>query len=129
VARVETVSDSVTEERVAMVDFDQLPARDAAPIAIGELAEVTLALPATSSGPLVSNASIKRQGDRVGVWRLDGAGELSFVPVRVGQASLDGQVRILDGLNEGDAIVVFSEKELKAGSRVKVVDDLVAASR
>jgi HlyD family secretion protein len=42
VARVEALSDSVTEERVAQVAVDSLPAG----VSVGELAEVTLALPA-----------------------------------------------------------------------------------
>ena len=32
--------------------------------------------------------------------------------MRVGQASLDGQVQVLDGLKAGDEVVVYSEKEL-----------------
>lgn len=126
VARVEAVSDSVTEERSALITFDQLPVG----LAVGELAEVTLALPPTASSLLLPNASIKRhldvQGVGVGVWRLDGDA-LRFVPVRTGQTSLDGQVQILDGLKAGDSVVVFSEKALQAGSRVKVVERLTGS--
>ena len=43
-------------------------------------------------------------------------------PVRLGQTSLDGQVQILDGLKAGDEVVVYSEKALTAGSRIKVVE-------
>jgi HlyD family secretion protein len=123
VARVEATSDSVTEERVALVAFDKLPSG----LATGELAEVTLTLPATAAALLLPNASLKRQGDQLGVWQVQGSG-LRFAPLRVGQSSLDGQVQVLDGLKAGDEVVVYSEKELAAGSRIKVVDTLVARS-
>jgi HlyD family secretion protein len=119
VARVEAVSDSVTEERVALVAFDTLPAG----VSVGELAEVTLALPATAPALLLPNASLQQQGGQTGVWRLEGGG-LRFVPVRVGQASLDGQVQVQGGLQSGDEVVVYSEKELAAGTRIQVVTAL-----
>ncbi|MDO8418836.1 MAG: efflux RND transporter periplasmic adaptor subunit [Rubrivivax sp.] len=119
VARVEATSDSVTEERVALVSLDTLPAG----ISTGELAEVTLTLPATPRTLLLPNASLQRQAGQVGVWRVD-AGGPSFVPVRIGQTSLDGRVQVLEGLKAGDQVVVYSEKALDAGRRVKVVDAL-----
>lgn len=123
VARVEATSDSVTEERVALVSFDALPVG----LSMGELAEVTLSLPSTASAVLLPNASIKRQGDKLGVWQVDGSG-LKFAPVRIGQSSLDGQVQVLEGLKAGDGVVVYSEKELTPASRIKVVDALAAGN-
>ncbi len=131
VSRVEAISDSVTEERVAQVAFDSLPAG----VSVGELAEVTLALPTPPSALLVPNASIKRRVDDSGmqareqaaVWLLDGD-SLRLAPVRLGQSGLDGRVHVLDGLKAGDRIVVYSEKELAAGGRIKVVDCLTARS-
>ncbi len=123
VARVEAVSDSVTEERIALVSFDALPIG----LSMGELAEVTLTLPSTAAAVLLPNASLKRQGDQIGVWQVDGSG-LKFVPVRVGQSSLDGQVQVLEGLKAGDSVVVYSEKELTPTSRIKVVDALAAGN-
>jgi HlyD family secretion protein len=123
VARVEATSDSVTEERVAMVAFDALPAG----VSAGELAEVTLTLPVTASAVLLPNASLQRQGDQVGVWRVDGS-SLRFAPVRIGQTSLAGQVQVLEGLKAGDEVVVYSEKELAAASRIKVVEALAGRS-
>lgn len=119
VARLELLSDSVTEERVAQITFDSLPAG----LSLGELAEVTLSLPVTPSSLVLSNASIKRQGNATGVWRVSDGG-ISFVPVRLGQTSLDGQVQVLEGLKAGDEVVVYSEKELSERSRIKVVDAL-----
>ena len=120
VLRVEAVSDSVTEERVALVVFDALPAG----VSVGELAEVSLQLPATPPAVVLPNAAIQRHGEQVGVWRVD-AGALHFAPVRLGLADLDGSVQVLEGLKAGDSVVVYSEKELHADSRIRVVDALV----
>ncbi len=122
VARVEATSDSITEERVALVSLDSLPTG----LTTGELAEVTLALPATAPAVLLPNPAVQRPADQVGVWRLEG-GKPSFTPVRVGPASLDGQVQVLDGIKAGDEVVVYSEKALTAGSRIKVVDQLAGS--
>ncbi len=119
VARVEATSDSITEERVALVSLDTLPTG----LSTGELAEVTLTRPATASAVLLPNPAIQRQADQVGVWRIEG-GQPKFTPVRVGQTSLEGQVQVLEGLKAGDEVVVYSEKALTAGSRIKVVDQL-----
>lgn len=102
-----------------MVAFDVPPAG----VSAGELAEVTLALPATASAVLLPNASLQRQGDQVGVWRVDG-GSLRFASVRTGKASLDGQVQILEGVKAGEQVVVYSARELTAASRISVVETI-----
>lgn len=122
VARVEATSDSITEERVALVSLDTLP-KD---LSTGELAEVTLTLPATVPAVLLPNPAIQRQADQVGVWQLDG-GHPTFTPVRIGQTSLDGQVQVLEGLKAGDEVVVYSEKAITASSRIKIVDRLAGS--
>ena len=119
VVRVEATSDSITEERVALVSLDTLPSG----LSTGELAEVTLALPATAAAVLLPNPAVQRRSDQAGVWRLEG-GQPRFAPVRIGLASLDGQVQVLEGLKAGDEVVVYSEKALTASSRIKVVDTL-----
>ena len=119
VARVEAVSDSVTEERVAQVSLDQPPAS----LSVGELAEVTVTLPSTGTTVLLPNAAIKRVQARTGVWTIE-TGGLRFAPVRLGQTSLDGQVQVLDGIQPGATVVVHSEKDLAAKSRITVVDAL-----
>lgn len=121
VARVELQSDSVTEERVAQVVFDAMPAG----LTLGELAEVTLQLPASAPALLVPNAALHRQSGSVGVWGWDGDA-LQWLPVRVGQHGLDGQVQVLEGLKEGQQIVVYSAKALTETTRVKAVSSLVA---
>ena len=121
VVRVEATSDSVTEERIAMVSFDELPVG----VSIGELAEVTLSLPGTPTSVLLPNASIRRHGEQTGVWRVEKNGP-RFAPVRTGQTGLDGQVQVLHGVAAGEEVVLHSEKALATGSRVRVVDALGA---
>lgn len=120
VARVELQGDSVTEERMALIAFDALPPG----LAVGELAEVTLQLTATAQSVLLPNAAIKRVAGQVGVWVLD-EGHPHYVAVRLGQASLDGQVQVLEGLKAGTEVVTYSEKEITAASRIQVVKSLV----
>jgi HlyD family secretion protein len=126
VARVEALADAVTEERLAMVAFDALPAG----VSVGEMAEVTLALPPTDERLVLPNAAVVQHAGKTGVWRLtDGA--LGFVPVTLGAQGLDGTVQVLDakegGLNEGDTVVLYSQSALKPGARIAVVEQLVPA--
>ena len=121
VARVELQGDSVTEERIAQIAFTSLPAD----LSVGELAEVTLQLAPTPRGLLLPNAAIKRQGGQSGVWVLNGKAP-KFVPLVLGQISLDGQVQVLSGLQASDRVVVYSEKEINTQTRIKIVSSLVA---
>jgi HlyD family secretion protein len=120
VVRIELLADSVTEERIALVAFAQPPAG----VSVGEMAEVTLSLPGISRALLLPNASIARQQGETGVWRLK-SGQPEFVPVQLGAVGLDGQVQVLQGLESGDEVVVYSQKALSAGTRIQVVDALV----
>jgi HlyD family secretion protein len=120
VARVELLADSVTEERIAQLAFDQLPLG----VSVGEMVEATIALPATPPSLMVPAASLQRQAGATGIWRME-SGKPVFVPVRVGASSLDGQVQIVEGLARGDEIVVYSQKPVTAGARLQVVESLV----
>lgn len=120
VARVELLGDSVTEERVAQISFAAIPQG----ISIGELAEVTLKLPATAPALLLPNAAIKKVNGQSGAWQYK-EGELSFTPLRLGQTSLEGQVQVLEGIKQGDTMVVYSEKEINQKSRIQVVQSLI----
>ena len=119
VVRVEPISDAVTEERIAKVAFDRPPVG----VSSGEMAEVTLALPVVKDAVVVPNASLRHRGTQQGVWRY-ADGQLGFVPVTTGAEGLDGTVQILEGLQVGDQVVVYSERDLAAGSRVTVVPAL-----
>lgn len=125
VVRVEPLADAVTEEVIAKIGFAQPPARLPP---LGELAELTVALPALPARPLVPNAAVQRVEGRLGVWVVEGTRDLRFVPLRLGAADLDGRVQVLDGLDGGERVVVYSHKPLKAGSRIDVVERIAGVA-
>jgi HlyD family secretion protein len=86
VARIELQSDSVTEERLVQISFDALPLG----LSLGELAEVTVMLPATARAPVLPNAAIRRVGDKAGVWRLHDQSGRPRHPALVGQVRAHG---------------------------------------
>ena len=124
VVRVEPTSDAVTEERIAKVAFDRVPEG----MSTGEMAEVTVRLPVVPNAVVVPNASLRHRGAQAGVWK-HADGQLGFVPVKTGAEGLDGTVQILEGLKAGDEVVVYSERDLDDGSRIRVVAALRGASR
>jgi HlyD family secretion protein len=122
VARIEMLSDSVTEERIAQVAFDTPPGD----VSVGEMSEVTLRLPAVKQALVLPNAALRQRGGKPGVW-VQAADTLSFVAVKTGSTGADGRVQILDGLKDGDAVVVHSERELGENSRIKVVSAIAGS--
>jgi len=120
VARLEPLSDSVTEERIAQIAFERIPEG----LSVGEMTEVTVKTGAAQSGVLLPNAAIKQMPQGSGVWKLKD-GKPSLTPVKLGSNSLDGNVQILDGLAAGDEVVIHSERDLNEGTRIKVVSQLV----
>ena len=125
VLRVEPKADAVTEETLAKVVFDTQP--ESLP-PLGELAEVTVNLPALPAAPTVANAALRRLGEQTGVWKLVD-GDLQFVPVKLGASDLNGRVQVREGVVVGDQVVTYSEKTLTAKSRIKVVDHIAGAPR
>ena len=122
VARLELLADAVTEERLAQVAFAVPPPG----VSVGELAEVTVQLPASNEGLRLPNAAIQRQAGQAGAWKLGTDGKPAWVPVTLGASGLDGTVRVdSEGLADGDRVVQHSQKPLQAGMRVQVVDALV----
>ncbi len=117
VQRVEPLADAVTEETLAKIRFAQLP-QPLPPV--GELAEVTVELPALPARPTVPNASLQRVDGALGVWRVS-EGKPVFTRVTVLGRDLDGQVQV-DGLNAGDRVVVYSQSPLREGRRISIVD-------
>lgn len=124
VVRVEPISDSVTEERIAQVAFDHMP-QD---VSTGEMAEVTLHLPEIHDAPLIPNAALRYRGSQAGVW-LREDGHLRFIPLKTGAEGLDGKVQVIEGLKVGDEVVVYSERDLDNDSRIKVVSALVGKAK
>lgn len=121
VARVELVSDSVTEERIAQVTFDTPPVG----VSVGEMAEVTLRNPTVQNVLALPNAALRTRGGKTGVWLYSGDA-LTFAAVRPGATGADGKVQILVGLKEGDTVIVHSERDVDEHSRIRVVPALVA---
>lgn len=122
---VEPKADAVTEETLAKVVFDDAPM----PLPpIGELAEVTIDLPALPAAPMIPNAAVRREGGQVGVWQIVG-GDLRFAPIKPGVSDLDGQVQVLEGLEDGNRVVMYSEKALGPRSRIRVVERISGSAR
>lgn len=125
VLRVEPLADAVTEETLAKVVFDQFP--DPMP-PIGELAEVTVTLPALAAAPVIPNAAIHHIDGGLGVWQVIN-GDLRFTPVSLGIADLEGRVQVQEGLKIGDRVVVYSENALNDHSRIQVVDHMTGVTQ
>ncbi len=120
ILRVEPRADAVTEETLAKVVFDTLPE----PLPpLGELSEVTVALAPLPAQPVIPNASVQRMNGELGVWVIND-GSLHFKPVKLGASDLDGNVQIMEGLDAGAQVVVYSQRELTARSRFTVVERL-----
>ncbi|MFV9474818.1 efflux RND transporter periplasmic adaptor subunit [Advenella sp. RU8] len=120
VARIEPKADVVTEEMLAKVSFSVLP--EVLP-SLGELSEVTLHLHEINGFVVVPNAALVRQGNQQGVWRVIN-NKPQFTPVQPGVMDLDGNVQILSGLQEGEQIIVYSEKPLSPNSRILIADQI-----
>ena len=113
-ARVELAGDSVTEEKIAQVAFDALPEG----VALGELAEVTVRLPAIPNARVLPNPAIQQRLGQTGVWLLTGEGKVRFQPLRFGIHDLDGAAQMLDGLPPDAHVIVHSARELREGDAV-----------
>lgn len=120
IARIEPRADSITEEVLAKVVFDTVPA-SLPPL--GELAEVTVDLPPVAAAPVLPNAALHRLDNRTGVWRVRQNG-VDFVPVTVGASDLEGRVQILAGIKAGERVVLYSARALTSKSRIKQVENL-----
>lgn len=120
VLRVEPMADAVTEEILAKVAFEA-PAQALPPI--GELAEVSVALPALAATPVLPNAAVSYQAGRIGVWQVIDR-DLHFTPISLGAADLDGWVQVAAGLESGARVVVYREKALTERSRLHVVEQM-----
>ena len=124
VLRVELKADAITEELLAKVVFEGMPE----PLPpVGEMAEVTVGLPALAAAATIPNAALRRAGDKLGVWQIV-EGDLRFTPLKLGVADLDGFVQVREGLVEGDQVVLYSEKALTASSRIQVVERIAGVA-
>lgn len=115
VARLDVQGDSVTEERFVSVGIEGLNGV----IPLGELAEVTIRLPAINEAQVVPTAAIKRVNKQTGVWMVEN-NRLRFQPVVIGAQTLDGKTQIIDGLSDGATVVTYSAALLSEGMSVRV---------
>lgn len=120
ILRVEPVADPVTEELIAKAVFSEMP--DPLP-PLGELAEVTVKLPPLPETPVVPDGALQRYAGRRGVWIIIN-GAIVFRPVTTGRRDLAGTVQILEGLEGGERVVVYSARALPPKNRVKVLETL-----
>lgn len=119
VARVEVLANAVTEENLAKVEFGALP--EPLP-SIGELAEVTVALPELPASPVIPNAAIQSLNGKPVVWKVED-GKIHVAAVQFGASDLDGAVQVTNGLKVGDQIVVYSASRLASTSRIRMTDN------
>ena len=124
VARVEWLSDAITEERIVSVAFDAPPAM----LPVGELAEVTIRMREGRAAPSIPTAAVKRVGRQVGVFTLDNE-RAAFREVTLGLATLDGRSEVVEGMRPGGAVIVHSARALAPDMRVRVVDAVQARRR
>ena len=117
-ARIEQLSDAVTEERLVMVAFDQPPVG----LTLNEMAEVTLTLPSRSNALNLPPAALVRQNGQTGVFKVED-GRARFVTVNVGIRTEKG-VEILDGLTEGTQVVTQKARPLLEGDRLRVSNEV-----
>lgn len=120
VKRVDMISDAITEERIVNVSF-AAPASD---VSLGEYAEVTIKLPGLENARSIPTAAVKLINQQKGVWALQN-GRAMFKTIKTGISTLDGWTQVLDGLSDSDEVIVYSQKAMKDGLKVKIVPELV----
>lgn len=118
VFRVELQGDSVTVERVVDIEFTE-----AAPLRLGELAEVTINTAVAPSALHVPAAAVKKVDGGYGVWKIEN-GKTAFCAVQTGMTTLDGKTEITGGLRPEETFIVYSPAELRGGMKVKQVKTL-----
>ncbi len=121
VARLDWVSDPITEERSVNLRFDQPPVN----VPVGELVEVTIWTEEIENARWIPAAARRRVAQQEGVWVLNDE-SITFRAVRFGATTLDGRVQISDGLLQDEQVVVHSEQALAVGANIKVVSSLIS---
>lgn len=124
VVRVEPKADPVTEETVAKVAF----AEEVEPLPpLGEIVHLIVHLLVRKAAIAIPSAALRRVDHVIGVWKVVD-GDIEFVPVRTGPTDLQGYVQVLDGLQVGDVVVLYSETTLTARTRIREVEALPGAA-
>jgi HlyD family secretion protein len=116
VARIETESDRVNEERRVEIAFEQIPEN----FNLGEQAEVYITTMHLAQALLVPEAAIEDLGKNSGtVWTVEN-GRLQRRKVALGHRLLDGRYEITSGLPDESAPVIQVVSGLRVGRTAKI---------
>lgn len=121
--RIDLIGDAITEERIVNVAF----AKPQTGAALGELAEVTVKLPDMDNVLSIPSAAVKHSDLNDGVWVIQN-GRVQFKSIKTGISTLNGRTQILSGLAEGDEVIVYTQQQLRANAKVKVVAEIIRST-
>ncbi len=119
VARIQRESDRVTEQLAVDIALLERPGR----LTLGEQAEARIRPPVRHGAVGVPLGALIRTADGPGVWAV-ASGRLIFRPVRLGVVDPAGWAETLDGVREGEEVVVAPGRladRRNEGRRVLVV--------
>ena len=114
VREISPVADKITRTYKARISLQNPPAG----VKLGMTANVAIASAGSRQAVYIPLAAIYQTGDTPGVWVV--ANEtVSLRPVKVG-AFGDGQIQVLEGLQDGDVIVTAGVQKLREGQKVRL---------
>jgi RND family efflux transporter MFP subunit len=114
VREISPVADKITRTYKARISLQNPPAG----VNLGMTANVAIASAGSRQAVYIPLAAIYQTGDTPGVWIV--ANEtVSLRPVKVG-AFGDGQIQVLEGLQDGDVIVTAGVQKLREGQKVRL---------
>ena len=125
VLRVDAAANSVTRQIEVLVGFDDAAK---APRVAGLYAEGRIEGTGAAQ-PMLSEASVVRQGTDAHVWRVGKDGKLAKVPVQLGERDArTGGLALKGGLAEGDLVLRNPGSTLVDGQKVEFVKAAVPAA-
>lgn len=71
------------------------------------------------TGVLLPEAALRKDGEAAYVFRVDGEQRVHKVPVQTAATAEAGYIRVMQGLNAGDSVVVNAPDKLKDGMKVQ----------
>ncbi len=108
------MADKITRTYKARISLQNPPAG----VNLGMTANVAITSAGSRQAVYIPIAAIYQTGDTPGVWVV--ANEtVSLRPVKVG-AFGDGQIQVLEGLQDGDVIVTAGVQKLREGQKVRL---------
>lgn len=119
-ARIDLISDSVTEERIVNVAFSTMEIHPS----LGEYAEITFQFPLLERAISIPSAAVKRINQQEVVWVLQ-EGHAHLRVIKTGVSTLEGRTQVIDGLGDQDEVIVYSQQALHDGLKVRVVPEIV----